>query len=271
MSAEEIKNINEFDDFMNDLEESIEEASTPRGVAVAKVVVEFGYPIFVSGLTAKERIFKAPPGKKNKEAQAAAKELALAKAKELAPDQKNNPRFSLSVRFLTEGAKKILDGEMVEAGWKDDLVESAALWTMGGTDRITGEPVPGALQDYHIPALKNFGLMHEDEVWCLIGITPDPYKMSLGEEGKTDEYEGEARYPMIRYISKVFGSQEEAYADLVGNTTSAGDFPAEYGTKQAWLKVAAMITKELDGGATVEETAVKYEVDVKFVQPLFVP
>ena len=278
MSAEEIKDINAFDEYMAELEESIEEAATPRGIAVALAVVEFGYPIFVEGLDAKGRFFKAPPGKKNKPKQAAAKELALETIKnmegkgEIEVKDRRAPRFTLRIRFQAEGAKKLQEGEVVDAGWKDDLTENSALWTMGATNRVTEEAQPSALSEYHIPAIKNFGLMHEDEVWCAIGIAPDPYKLSLGEEGKTDEYEGESRYPMIRYISCVFESKEKAYADLLGSATAAaGDYPAVYGSQAAWNKVAKMISKELDDGLTVEEAAEKYEVDVAYVEPLHVP
>jgi len=279
MSDNKPMDINEFDEFLDELEESLEEASTPRGVAVAKAVVEFGFPIFVEGLSATERFFKAAPGKKNKDAQTTACDLAMKKIKNMeekglieAKDRRK-PRFSLRIRFVAEGAKKIQDGDLVEAGWKDDLAETSALWTRGSTDRTTGEVQPSALGEFHIPSLKNFGLMHESEIWCLIGITPDPYKLSLGEEGKTDEYEGEARYPMIRYISQVFGTADEAYASLAGAAEggATGEFPPEYGNKAAWNKVAKMISKELDDGLTVEEAAEKYEVDVAYVEPLHVP
>lgn len=255
---------NNYQEFMNALNEQKELEGGSGSSAVAFCHLNFGYPVYAGGLEESERFHVAPPGK----AGTAEREVAKAKAQEIAEQyglDPNRVQFSLQLLIEAQGAVKMQEGEAVLAGWNGNISETAPFWTMNSD-------APSALKDLHLEAMQKFNLMHGWSGWAKIGYARDPYKVSLGEAGKTDEgLDGEERFPIVRYITKVYSSKEEAYADIGFGAGSVPGFggagvPAGY-SPEAWDNVKPQIIQALKTQSPAE-VAKTYGVQVGDVTPL---
>jgi len=257
-----------WEEFEKQLEEQAEMESSGGGASVCFAEVEFGYPVFVSGLDEDERWFPAPVGKKNKDAQREAEAQAKAKASEYEADP-NSVRFSLRILFHANGALKIQNGQAQPAGWAGNMSEIVPYWTMK-TD------TPSAFKELHFPAMKENELYHGWKGWVKVGYARNPYHVSLGEEGMVDEDQnGEPRYPIVRYITKVYNSKEEAYADVefsddvpFSNQSGGGGTVPDGYSPEGWDNVKPAIKKQLADGDPPAKVAGDYGVSVPDITAL---
>ena len=182
-------------DFWSEFEQVDREESGGGGI-VGLVNVRTGYKVYASGADQEESFFDAPAG--DKAARAKAKAAATLYANEHGANQ---ARWSILLHMPADSAIRMIDGEWQGVTWEKDRYFVTNTWT-------------DACKQVVVPSLKTAGVTEIPcSIWCRVGFQPDPYKLSLGEAGKTDtDQDGNARYPQVAYITERFDSFEAAKA-----------------------------------------------------------
>jgi len=227
--------------YWDDAYEAAEESSGSGGV-IARGWVDTGAFVYASGFTGNDNEKKFFSFKKyggRKQANAAAQELAV----ETGADR---PQNVIQVCALLDGAVKV-NGDPV--GWNCNQFETIPLWPATKARVAKGE-VSAARTMLEI--LEELEIVPGEEHWFQFSWRPDPYKASLGDEGKTEQYtyQDEAgndvtglRVPSFMYPVAVFDSKAEALASL-GGEAEVGFVPLEWEAED-WAGVVVDIkTKE---------------------------
>jgi len=85
------------------------------------------------------------------------------------------------------------------SGWKGNLSKFYPEWQSSAKEVV-------------VPALKKINMPPNKMFYASVKWKDDPYKVSLGEAGKTDIKDGERAYPTVMYFDTVFNSKDEALA-----------------------------------------------------------
>lgn len=180
-------------DFWNTFEQADREESGGGGI-VGLVHVRTGYKVYASGADQEESFFDAPAS--NKKARAEAKAKATLYANEHGANQ---ARWSVLLHVPADSAIRVIDGEWQGVTWQADRYFVTNTWT-------------SACKEVVVPSLKNAGVTDIPcSIWARIGFQPDPYKVELGDAGKTDaDQDGNPRFPQVAYIVEQFSDLDAA-------------------------------------------------------------
>jgi len=184
-----------MNDFWNQYEEADRQESGGGGI-VGLVNVRTGYKVYATGTEQEASFFDAPAGDK------AARSKAKALAQKFATAQgANQARWSILLHMPADSAIRVQDGEWKGVTWQAARYFVTNTWTE-------------ACKQVVVPSLKAAGVTDIPcTIWCRVGFQPDPYKVGLGEVGKTDtDQNGNARFPQVAYITERFESFEAAKA-----------------------------------------------------------
>lgn len=170
------------DSFWDKYDEAVSEESTGGGI-VAQVLIETGYKAYVGGLDQADTFFPAPTDNKKKRDAAKAKCNALG----------SKANWGIQIRIYLEGA--VTQGK--PATWQDDRFRNTDGWT-------------SACQEVVVPSLKAAGISKLPfKGYARIGFKPDPFKVALGEEGKTQtDLAGNPRFPRVAYVVETLTKKE---------------------------------------------------------------
>jgi hypothetical protein len=160
------------------------------------VNVRSGYKVYASGADQEESFFDAPAGDK------AARKVAKAAATKYANEHDaNQARWSILLHVPVDSAIRVIDGEWKPVTWQADRYFVTNTWT-------------SACKEVVVPSLKNAGVTDIPcSIWCRVGFQPDPYKVELGDAGKTDaDQDGNPRFPQVAYIVEQFSDLDAARA-----------------------------------------------------------
>ena len=191
--------------FWDSYEKVTQEESGGGGI-VALTRVDIGYKVYVGGVDQADTFFAVGSPEDRNAAKADAQTFGRGNG---AP---RGPQWGIQICARREDA--LSRGK--PATWQADRHFNTDAWT-------------SACKEVVIPSLKDNEIAPPWEGWARIGFKPDPYKVAMGEAGKTDnDQEGNPRYPQVAYVIETFPNQEAAYGG-VDVETSAADiaFPQE--------------------------------------------
>ena len=218
-------------------EGAAEEQFTGGGV-IGKLRVDLGYKVYVSGMTG-EDLFKTffPISDPSKAARGVV--LAAAKVFGEANGATGNPRYVVCLTMAKDECVN-LSGDPVD--WSHDQQKTVPMWTVHTDAPSAAKSFMELLRENRAPIAKDF--------YGRVSWINDPYKESLGEEGKTDQdRDGKARFPSIAVIADVYKnktSAQEAAEKFAAEAPSNGagsveypwpDFPGGWGDDN-WTEVA---------------------------------
>ena len=228
--------------YWDDAYEAAEESSGSGGV-IARGWVDTGSFVYATGFTGNDnekKFFSFKKSGSRKAAVAAAQKMA----KETGADR---PQNVIEVCAYLDGAMKV-DGNPV--GWNCNQFETISLWPATKARIAKGE-VSAARTLLEI--LETLEIEPGKEYWFQFSWRPDPYKASLGDEGKTESYtyQDESgndvkgyRIPSFMYPVAVFNSKEAAMATIgSGGGTTMPEFVPE-GTEEWWADAVTDIKEQ---------------------------
>jgi len=208
--------------YWDEVYEAAEESGGAGGV-IAKGWVDFGFFIYAAGFKGDDNIKKFFSSRKLGKAQA--REAAVKFARENGEDPR--PQDVIQVCAYLDGAMKA-DGSPV--GWNCNQYQTIPTWTLKKSLQSAGKPSAARTM---MDILETLGIEPNKEGWFQFSWQPDPYKASLGDEGKTESYIYQDengndvkgyRVPSFMYPVAVFESKEAAMAS-VGSGRSASAMP----------------------------------------------
>lgn len=220
------------------LEGAIEEGGPGRIIGLGKI--ELAYFAYVPGITGDGRrkcIFA--PASMSKGERDKARALAHAFAGENGGDTK-------SVRWcaVTTVYKDETYSGSDPATWDYDRLETVPLWTLHQDGPSAGKLVMDTVKGLGVPANETF--------YARFGWKNDPYKASLGEDGKTDtDKDGNARFPQVCVVTELFESKAAALEAIQAGAQSAAvespwaDWPGSDWDNTDWDTIAEDIKMAL--------------------------
>jgi len=179
-----------FDSFDDVLAFNEKVESSGGGEAlIGDVSYQVGWKAFVSGMGDDTSFFPVT-SKEEYTTQKAACEAFIAKH---APGRK--PNYGYLLTLYKDG---VLSKDA--SGWKGDLSGFTSDWTSASKEIV-------------VPSLKEMNEKPGVRFYARIGRNDDPYKVGLGDAGKTDtDNNGNARFPTVLYFAEKFDSKEAALA-----------------------------------------------------------
>ena len=232
--------------YWDEVYEAAEESGGAGGV-IAKGWVDFGFFVYAKGFTGDDNIKKFFSSRKLGKAKA--REAAVKFAKENGEDPR--PQDVIQVCAYLDGAVKA-DGSPV--GWNCNQYQTIPTWTLKKSLASAGKPSAARTM---MDILETLGVEPNKEGWFQFSWQSDPYKASLGDEGKTESYiyQDESgsdvrgyRVPSFMYPVAVFESKEAAMATVSSGGSSGGggampEFVPE-GTEEWWADAVTDIKEQ---------------------------
>lgn len=246
--------------YWDDAYEAAEESSGSGGV-IAKGWVDTGAFVYATGFTGDDNEKKFFSARK-----LGSRKAAMAAAQKMAQDTgADRPQNVIEVCAYLDGAVKV-SGDPV--GWHCNQFETIPLWPATKT-RIANGEVSAARTTLEI--LETLGIEPSKEYWFQFSWQPDPYKASLGDEGKTEHYtfqdetgndvEG-LRVPSFMYPVAIFDSKEAAIAAVGGNAeASVPEFVPEGWDATDWAECVSEIVEQKEMNAYSLAQVKKYVKD----------
>ena len=233
--------------YWDEVYEAAEESGGAGGV-IAKGWVDFGFFIYAKGFTGNDNAKKFFSSRKlGKEK---AREAAMKFAKENGEDPR--PQGVIQECAYLDGAVKA-DGNPV--GWNCNQFQTIPTWTLKKSMEAAGKPSAAKTM---MDILEMLEIEPNKEYWFQFSWQPDPYKASLGDEGKTESYIYQDengndvkgyRVPSFMYPVAVFDSEEAAKATISGGTPAVAlEFVPEGWVASDWAGCVTDIKgqKEMD-------------------------
>jgi len=267
-----------------DSQQELEGFGVNLGNTFAKTTHQFGFRVYASGVDGTTAFFAAPIGKQFEKEQDAAYRDAVKFAadhgyEEFNADGQPNLRIGYQMSIHRDDAvviRKEGDAFVAQgATWASNLYETIPYWPYTQKDKDTDEYKPSAFRHLLMPFLTKHGLKHGSVVWARLGKRADPYKLSLGEAGKTETFNNEPSYPTVWVVTETYASKDEmqkAAKDAAGSAIVGGSnssVPPDY-TPKMWENVSKGIKADLMSGMSVDDAATEYEIDVKYIESLAV-
>lgn len=194
--------------FWEGYEKAAQEESGGGGI-VAVIRVDIGYKVYVAGVNQADAFFGVSSPDERNDAKAEAGTFA---------QENGAPRGAQwGIQLIARADEALSQGR--PASWpKGDRFWNTDSWT-------------SACKEVVVPSLRDNEIAPPWEGWARIGFKPDPYKVAMGEGGKTDtDQEGNPRYPQVAYIIETFANQEAAYGGVDVEADPADvAFPEENG------------------------------------------
>jgi len=263
--------IDSFFEQMNEAQAQAEKVFDGGGGGiVANCTICTGYKVYAKGTAQEDSWFPFSLGdtEAHEQAQVLAKKFAIEQNafQVISGKQTTNPNVHLGVTIIAYRDGALSAGQSAE--WQVDrhfFTPMPKKWMQVSQ--------PNAFRDVVAPSLTEHGiLVFPWNGWCRITMTADPYKVSLGDAGMTDEdKQKNPRFPLVFYVGDVYENEDAAKAKPATASTTETDLDKSIGLPGpdwAWadfLDTAPVLRDEAKAGKTATKLAAEYGLSLPAV------